>query len=596
MIKNDIQNYDLDRVVIAACSPRMHEPTFKRVLADAGLNPYMLEMVNIREQCSWVHISEPEKATEKAKNLVKMSIDRSKLLEPLEIHEVKVLRSALVVGGGIAGMNAALDLADIGFQVYLVEKSETIGGNMAKLDKTFPTMDCAICVEGPKMVDVARHPNIELISFAEIVSTEGYVGNFKVTVRKNPRYVIAENCTGCGECADSCPIELPNEWEFNLSTRRAISAPFPQAIPLIYTINKDHCIECYRCIDACGERQAIDLGQEPQEIELNVGAIIVATGHEFFDPTLLQEYGYGSNPNIMTSIELERILNAAGPTRGKLYRASDSTVPKRIGFIQCVGSRDERIGNLYCSNACCMNSTKLARQIKEKLPLAEVYIFYNDIRAFGKGFEEFYRKARDSWIMYIRGIPSEVKENGDSGNLTTILEDKSLNKLIEFEMDLVVLAIGMVPTDDSVFLSKVLHIPRSDDGFFLEAHPKLRPIDTHTAGIFLAGTCQGPKGVHDSVAQGKAAAASASALLSKGSIEVETMIASIDSTLCIKCGLCEEACPYGAVGIGEEKATVNDVLCRGCGVCASSCPEHAIRMRHFTDETVFAQIVSSFKM
>jgi heterodisulfide reductase subunit A len=315
----------------------MHESTFRRVLEEAGLNPYMLEMVNIREQCSWVHIGEPEKATEKAKSLVRMAVVRSKRLQPLEIREVKALRSALVVGGGIAGMNAAQDLADIGFKVYLVEKSESIGGNMTKLDKTFPTMDCSICVEGPKMVDVFRSTNIEVISLAEVVSVEGFVGNFTVKVRKNPRYVIAENCTGCGECEEACPIEMPNEWGINMDVRRAISIPFPQAVPLVYTRNKEHCIDCYKCVEVCGERRAIDFNQEPEEIELNVGAIIVAIGFEFFDASSLQEYGFGSYTNVISSIEMERLLNASGPTRGKLLRASDGKIPKRIGFIQCVG-------------------------------------------------------------------------------------------------------------------------------------------------------------------------------------------------------------------------------------------------------------------
>ncbi len=595
LIKNDIDEYDLDRVVVASCSPRMHESTFRRVLEEAGLNPYMLEMVNIREQCSWVHIGEPEKATEKAKSLVRMAVVRSKRLQPLEIRKVKALRSALVIGGGIAGMNAAQDLADIGFKVYLVEKSESIGGNMTKLDKTFPTMDCSICVEGPKMVDVFRSTNIEVISLAEVVSVEGFVGNFTVKVRKNPRYVIAENCTGCGECEEACPIEMPNEWGINMDVRRAISIPFPQAVPLVYTRNKEHCIDCYKCVEVCGERRAIDFNQEPEEIELNVGAIIVAIGFDFFDSSSLQEYGFGSYSNVISSIEMERLLNASGPTRGKLLRASDGKIPKRIGFIQCVGSRDERIGNLYCSNACCLNSIKLALQVKEKYPESEVFIFYNDIRAYGKGFEEVYKKARESFITFVRAIPPEIKENDATGNLTIAVQDDSLGKLVEFEMDLVVLAVGMVPRDSSVPLSKVLHIPISSDGFFLEAHPKLRPVDTHTAGIFLAGACQGPKNIHDSVQQGKAAASGAASLLSKGEIRIESTIAHVNQELCIGCSLCEEACPYGAVKAENGKSIITDVLCRGCGVCAPSCPERAITMKHFTDEEVLAQVITAFQ-
>jgi heterodisulfide reductase subunit A len=595
LIKKDIQEYALDRIVVASCSPRMHESTFRRVLEEADLNPYLLEMVNIREQCSWVHIGEPEKATEKAKSLIRMAIVRSRLLKPLEIKEVEVLRSVLIIGGGIAGMNAALDLAEIGFKVYLVEKSESLGGNMTKLDKTFPTMDCSICIEGPKMVDVFRHPNIEVFSLAEVISLGGFVGNFTVKVLKHPRYVIAEQCTGCGECEAVCPIEIPNKWGMNLDVRRAISIPFPQAVPLIYTRNKDHCFDCYKCVDVCGERNAIDFNQKSEVVELNVGALIVAIGYEFFNPSSLNEYGYGSYSNVISSIEMERLLNAAGPTRGKLFRASDGKVPHRIGFIQCVGSRDERIGQLYCSNACCLNSIKLAQQIKEKHPETEIYIFYNDIRAFGKGFEEVYKKARESWITFVRGIPSEVMEEEETRNLKFVVQDQSLGKLVEFEMDLVTLAIGMVPQKSAKSLSKVLHIPLSSDGFFLEAHSKIRPVDTHTAGIFLAGTCQGPKNIHESVSQGKASASSVAALLSKGKIRVESTIAHLNQDLCIGCGLCEEACPYDAVRTEDGKSLIMDVLCRGCGVCASSCPEHAIMMMHFTDEEVLAQVITAFQ-
>ncbi|MCJ2534104.1 MAG: CoB--CoM heterodisulfide reductase iron-sulfur subunit A family protein, partial [Candidatus Thermoplasmatota archaeon] len=340
LIKNDIKENDLDRIVVASCSPRMHETTFRRVLEEADLNPYMLEMVNIREQCSWVHIGEPEKATEKAKDLIRMSVVRSKLLEPLTIKEVKVLRSVLIIGGGIAGMNAALDLANIGFKVYLVEKSETIGGQMTKLDKTFPTMDCSICVEGPKMVDVFRHPNIKVFSMAEVVSMGGFVGNFTVKVKNNPRYVIAENCTGCGECAEACPVEYPNKWEMRLGTRRAISVPFPQVVPLIFTLNKDHCIECYKCVDVCGARSAIDFEQKPEEVELEVGTITVATGFDIYYPFDDPRYGYGKYANVITALEAERLVNAAGPTGGHVIRASDGKIPRTIAFIQCVGSRD----------------------------------------------------------------------------------------------------------------------------------------------------------------------------------------------------------------------------------------------------------------
>jgi len=595
MIRKDITDYGLNRVIVAACSPRMHEPTFRKVLEDAGLNSYLFEMVNIREQCSWVHMNEPNQATEKAKDLVRMAVARAQLLEPLEVKEVKALKSALVIGGGVAGINAALDLAEMGFKTYVFERSESIGGHMAQLDKTFPTMDCSICILGPKMVEVSRHPNIEIISYADLLSVEGFVGNFKVRIRKNQRYVVAENCTGCGECLDVCPLEIPNEWDRNMGVRKAISVPFPQAVPLVFTINRDHCIECYKCVDACGARQAINFAQKPKEVELEVGAIIVAIGHELYDPSHLGEYGYGVYANVITSLELERLINAAGPTGGKLFRASDGREPHRIGFIQCVGSRDKRTGQIYCSNTCCENAIKLAVQIKEKHPESEVYIFYTDIRAFGRGFEELYRKARESWVNFIRGIPAEVIEDPETKNLIIRAEDTFLGEMVEIEVDLIILSVGMVPPKTLEELSRILHIPRGPDGFLLEAHPKLRPVDTHTAGIFLAGTCQGPKNIHDSVAQAKAAAASAAALLSKGRIRVESMIANVDQDLCLGCGLCGEVCPYGAMMVENKKSSVLEALCRGCGVCASACPEQAISMSHSTNKQVLVQVASSFQ-
>jgi heterodisulfide reductase subunit A len=595
MIKKDIRDYQLDRIVVVACSPRLHEPTFRRVLEESGLNPYLLEMVNIREQCSWVHMDEPDKATEKAKDLVRMAILRSQLLEPLEIKEVKVLKSVLIVGGGVSGISAALDLAEMGFKVYLVEKNESIGGHMAQLDKTFPSMDCSICILGPKMVEVARHPKIKIISHADIVRVEGYVGNFKVKIRENPRYVISDRCTGCGECQEVCPIEYPNEWDINLGVRKAISVPFPQAVPSVYRINIDYCLQCYKCVEACGAREAIDFGQKPKETELNVGAIIVAIGFEPYEPYQLKEYGYGTYQNVITNIEFERLINAAGPTEGKLIRVSDMKVPHRIGFIQCVGSRDERIGHIYCSRFCCMSAIKQARQIKEKLPEAEVYIFHTEPRTFGKGFEAFFRKTREYGVSVVRGRASKVLEDPETGNLTVFVEDLSLGKPVEVEVDLLILSVGMSPPKDLESLSRILRIPRDPDGFLLEAHPKLRPVDTHTAGIFLAGACQSPKDITDSISQAKAAAASVAALLSRGKIRVESMIAHVNQDLCIGCGLCQEICPYQAMTIQNKKSKTIPALCGGCGTCASTCPEHAITMKHYTNKQILAEVVTAFQ-
>jgi heterodisulfide reductase subunit A len=594
MIEKDIKEYKLNRVVVAACSPNMHEPTFRKVLEESGVNPYLFEMANIREHCSWVHREEPEKATEKAMSIVSMAVSKARLLNPLEIKEVKALKKVVVIGGGITGINSAIDLAEMGFKVYLIEKNESIGGKMSQLDKTFPTLDCSTCVLGPKMVECGRHPNIEIISYAEVVGVEGYVGNFKVKVLKKPRYVIAENCTACGECSDVCPIEIPNEWNMNMSVRKVISIPFDYAIPLIYTINRDHCIECYKCVDVCGPRRAIYFDQKPEEIELEAGAIIVAIGYEAYDPTIDEEYGYGVYPNVITGLEMERLLSAAGPTGGVVNRPSDLKEPKRIAFIQCVGSRSLR-RNPYCSRVCCMYSIKHARQLKEKHPEMEIDIYYMDIRAFGKGFEEFYEKAaREYKVNFIRGRASEITEDPETHNLTIHAEDTFLGRPVKLEYDMVVLAIGLEPAASTEKIAEILRISRSPDKFLQEAHPKLRPVDTLSAGIFIAGAAQGPKDIPDSVAQAKAAASSAAALLSKGKIRVESMIVSINEDLCTGCARCVDICPFQALSLDETKnvAKVLEAKCTGCGSCASTCPVGAMQLKHFKDEQILAMVES----
>ncbi|MCD6538750.1 hydrogenase iron-sulfur subunit [Candidatus Bathyarchaeota archaeon] len=593
-IRKAIKEHKLNRVVIAACSPRMHEFTFRRTVSEAGLNPYLLEMANIREHCSWCHPSRPKEATEKAKDLVKMAVAKARLLRPLEPIEVPVTNKALVLGGGIAGISAALDLAEMGFKVYLVEKKESIGGHMAQLDKTFPTLDCSICIEGPKMVDAARHPNIEIIAYADLLSVEGYIGNFKVRIRKNPRYVIEENCTGCGECRDVCPIEYPNEWDMNLGVRKAISVPFDQAVPLVYTINRDYCIECYKCVEACGERQAIDFSQQPEEIELEVGAIIVATGYDIYLPEEGNIYGYGKYSNVITSLEFERLILAAGPTGGHVIRASDGERPRVVAFIQCVGSRD--INKYpYCSGFCCMYTLKHAIQLKEHYgDDIEVYIFYMDIRSNFKGYEEFYARAREMGVNFIRGRVSKITETPEK-NLIIHAEDTLLGEPIELEAEMVVLATAAIPAKGADEVARLLNITRGSDGFFMESHPKLKPIDTPVDGIFLAGACQGPKDIPYSVSQGSGAAARAATILSKPSVKIEPIIAVVDPEKCrnvrVKCGICASKCPYGAIVVEKGKpAEVRAAMCHGCGTCVAECPADAITQMHFTDAQIFAQI------
>jgi len=593
-IRKAIKEHNLNRVVVAACSPRMHEFTFRRTVAEAGLNPYLFEMANIREHCSWCHPNKPKEATQKAKEIVKIAVAKARLLGPLQPIEVPVTNKALVLGGGIAGINAALDLAEMGFKVYLVEKNESIGGHMAQLDKTFPTLDCSICIEGPKMVDVSRHPNIKIFSYTDILDVQGFVGNFRVKLRKNPRFIIEENCTGCGECRDVCPIEYPNDWDMNLGVRKAISIPFDQAVPLIYRINKDYCIECYKCVDACGKRQAINFSLEAEEVELEVGAIIVATGYDIHIPEEGNIYGYGKYSNVITSLEFERLILAAGPTGGHVIRASDGEQPKVVAFIQCVGSRDvEKYP--YCSGFCCMYTLKHAVQLKEHYGEdVEVYVFYIDVRSNFKGYEEFYARAREMGVNFIRGRVSKVLET-QAKNLIVRAEDTLLGEPIELEAEMVVLATAAVANKDASEVSRVLNITRGIDGFFMESHPKLKPIDTAVDGIFLAGACQGPKDIPYSVAQGSGAAARVATILSKSIVKIEPIISIVDPEKCrntkVKCGICATKCPYGAIRVQpNEPAEVIAAMCHGCGTCVAECPADAITQMHFTDAQIFAQI------
>jgi heterodisulfide reductase subunit A len=593
LIKKDIKELQLDRVVVASCSPRMHEPTFRKVLEETGLNPYCFEMVNIREQCSWVH-ADKEKATAKAADLIAGAVARASFLEPLEKKEVSVIPKALVVGGGIAGIQAALEIAEKGFQVFLVERTPSIGGRMAQLDKTFPTLDCSACILTPKMVDVARHPNIELLAYSEVTKLEGYIGNFKVTIRKKPRYVDIEKCVGCGTCAEACRLKnrIPNEFDVNKGKRSAIYVPFPQAVPLKYTIDPEHCITLKTgkcgdhplCVEAC-EREAINFDQREELIQIEVGTIVVATGFDLFDPLKKPEYGYGKYENVITGLEFERLVSASGPTEGHIEIKGKE--PKKVVFIQCVGSRDKK-GNEYCSRVCCMYTAKQAHMMKDKIPGAELIIYYTDMRAFGKGFEEFYNRVQGEGIIYRRrelDDPIEVIQK--DGKVVVKAQGHQ-----DTEADLVVLATGIIPRGDTKELTRILNINQSADGFLLEAHPKLRPMDTFTDGIFLAGCCQSPKDIPDTVAQASGAAVRAAEPLAQGKVEVEAISATIDDEVCGGCRMCEDLCAYSALTFDKEKKvmTINDVMCKGCGSCASACPTGAISMRHFGVRQILAQI------
>ena len=597
LIKEKIHEMNLNRVVVAACSPRMHEPTFRLVLKEAGLNQFLFEMANIREHSTWVHMRDPEGAFEIAKDHIRFSVNKARELKPLEVQKVQVEPKCLIIGGGIAGMNAAIDLANEGFKVYLVERTPTIGGHMAQLDKTFPTMDCSACILTPRMVDISRNENIELMTYSEVKEVSGYIGNFEVKILKKPHYVDQVKCNGCGICVDYCPVVCGNEFDLGLASRKAIYLPFPQAVPGQYTIDMDKCIQCGICesTEVC-EPEAIKFDDEPEIIEIKVGTIIVATGWDLYDPTELKQYGYGRYTNVITGLQMERLLSSFGPVLGRPVRPSDLKEPHSIAFLQCVGSRNFREGgNQYCSRVCCMYATKQARQYKEKHPDADVYIFYMDIRAFGKGYEEFYESAgRNYGINYIRGRIAEVWEDKDH-NIIIRAEDTLLQQPIELKVELFVLSCGLEPRADSSQITSLLRIQKSSDGFFMEAHPKLRPVDTLTEGIFIAGVAQGPKDIPDAVAQAKGAASSAASLMAQGEVEVEPFFAVVRAERCIGCGMCVENCAYSAIELVDDRrfgtvASINQALCKGCGACSGNCRCSAIDIKGFTTEQIYSII------
>jgi heterodisulfide reductase subunit A len=603
MIQDDIKTHKLDRVVIATCSPRMHEETFRKAVGEAGLNPYLTEIVNLREHVSWPHTHEPEKATEKAKALVRMGVVRVRLSEPLKKRKVSVEKNVLVVGGGIAGIQASLDLANAGFKVWLVEKAPSIGGRMAQLDKTFPTLDCSACILTPKMVDVAKHPNVTLLTNSEVVGVKGFVGNFEASILKKPRYVDESRCVGCELCTEVCPVKVPNRFNEKLDQTRAISIYSPHAVPKIAAVNSGYCLRlktrkdvCGKCLEAC-EAKAIDFSQKPETIQTRVGGIILAVGSEVFDASKMCEAGYGRFPNVISNMEFERISDASGPTQGKILSPKTGQPPKNMVFIQCIGSRDKRFHE-YCCRVGCMVSLKQAILAREKLGEdVNIYVCFNDLRSFGKGYEEFYRRARDMDINFVAGIPSDIRMAAD-GSLYFDVFERGTNKLLEMHADLVVLANGLVPSEDIKKINELFHASRSADGFLLEAHPKLRPLECSTAGIFLAGTCQGPKDVPDTVAQASGAAAKAMDLLSSGEIELEPLKAIVEKDLCSGCRVCESLCPFLAIGMKNEKeddaekvrAEVIEAMCQGCGLCSAACPTGAIKIQQYGNKQVLAQV------
>ena len=601
LIQRDLEEGEIDRVVVASCSPLMHENTFRNACERGGLNSYLFTMANIREQCSWVHV-DPEQTTDKAKDLVEAAVRRVKLQVPLTKREVPINPRTLVIGGGIAGIQAALDLADAGKQVVLVEKEPSIGGHMAKFDKTFPTLDCSACILTPRMVSVGQHPNIELMTWSEVEEIGGYVGNFNVRVRKKARYVDADLCNGCGACWEKCPgTRVPRKGnvheKLSLGPVTSIYMPFMQAVPAIPVIDPDTCIrfqkgKCGICADVC-ERDAINYEMEDELLEFEVGNIIVATGFQTFDPTKVTRYGYGRIDNVMTALEFEIMNCASGNTGGKILKA-DGEEPKSIAIVHCVGSRDRHYHD-YCSRVCCMYALKYAHLIKEKTE-AEVYDCYIDMRCFGKGYEEFYDRLLGEDVRFVRGKVAEVSdlpvEAGEEGKLIVKVEDTLVGTVRRIPVEMVVLCTGLEAHETLPAVASLCNVSVGSDGWVIEKHPKLGPVATATDGVFIAGACQSPKDIPDTVAQASAASSAVLSMITREKIEIESATAAVDEDKCSGCKICNTLCPYLAIKFDEEKgvSVVNEALCKGCGTCAAGCPSNAISAKHFEDRQILAEI------
>jgi heterodisulfide reductase subunit A len=598
LIEKDIKELELTRVVVAACSPHLHEKTFRNACKNAGLNPYLCELVSIREQVSWVH-SDKVAATEKSKAIVAGGVERIIWHEPLTPLKVPIHPDTLVVGGGIAGIQAALEIADAGYHVVMVEREPSIGGHMAQFDKTFPTLDCSACILTPKMVDVGNHPNITLLTWAEVTKVDGYVGNFQVNIRQKPRYVDTTLCTGCGICQEKCPKKVVDEvFEAGLGYRKAVYVPFPQAVPKYPVIDRENCTffqkgTCKACEKFC-PTNAIDFNQQETNLQIDVGQIILATGYDLFDARRIPQYGYGRLANVFSSLEFERLTNAAGPTGGKVFLRDGVTVPKTIGIVHCVGSRDKNYNN-YCSSICCMQSLKFAHLAHEKTG-AEVYNFYIDIRTPAKAYDEFYQRIMEEGTHFVRGRVAEItdaaRNPGEEGKLIIQAEDTLIGKQRRIPVDMVVLSAGLEPRHDAKTTARMFGLSCSADGWYIERHPKLDPVATMTEGVYIAGVVQGPKDIPASVVQGAAAAARALGKIQQKEVAMEPIRATIDENKCSGCRICNTLCPFSAILFHEDKSVseVNPALCQGCGTCVAACPAGAIAGTGFSDHQILAQL------
>jgi len=614
LLRNKIKEEGLDAVVVASCSPHMHLKTFRDAAERAGVNPFLVEMANIREHCSWVH-SNRQEATAKAIDLVSMAVAKVANNSALEKIRIPVTKRCLVIGAGVAGIQAALDVAEAGYEVVMVERDPSVGGKMAGLSETFPTLDCSQCILTPRMVDVGQHPNIKLHTYSEVESIEGYIGNFSVKVKNKARYVDMDKCTGCGECYNKCPIKKnPSEFDFGMGNRTAIYVPFPQAVPARPVIDKENCAmllkgKCGVCAKVCGVN-AINYEDTDKFVTEDVGAIVVATGFQLYSIGLDQEseklsgygeYGYDKYEDVIDSLQFERIVSASGPTAGEIVRPSDGKVPETIVFIKCVGSRDNAKGMDYCSKICCMYTAKHTMLYKHKVHQGTAHVFYMDIRSGGKNYDEFVRRAiEQDGAKYHRGRVSKITKEGDK--LIVRGADTLSGKPVTVEADMVVLASAMRPTDGATQLAQKLSVGYDQNGFLSESHPKLRPVETNTGGVFVCGACQAPKDIPESVAQASAAAAKVMIMFSRDEMARDPEVARVDEAQCVACFACKRVCPYGAIEEAEildregnlikKTARVNPGLCMGCGTCVAVCPSKCIDLDGFTDEQVYAQLYS----